>query len=402
MTIRQGDKEKKKDAQVSKDISKTRASTGKGVDKRKLLKEAGDEAFWRSMEVDTTGTWIDVLKENGELELPDLSESKHLTRKAPQIMKLTGASQFLLKEKKILVGGSAFKSRVAKYVNIIVNKAVPDDYADNDFLRIFVSQRFADSVGDAIVSEVEHAEGVLVVVEKPSTDAQESIALLPGDFVEVETQPGVSSSMAKVMAVAEKSITIRRRDQLQEDVVLSRVRRARSIAIFGPGRLTAAIKIVAVFEKESAGALGALHDNPYFQGRRLGVISEELPVKAEVIQRLEKSPILKQIMLATSSSIHFFMKAVKDMKDNAANRRRSVPCVLVGGSLEERWRGLQSVKIIALAMEQKRHPTLPPSLLGDAKRVRIPEDMKSVVVGKRMEALLELMKSTNTVPSRQV
>lgn len=386
-----------KDSKGSKDrkagVSIASRVSEKGGEAKRLRKDAAG-AFWHSMDTEP-GAWIDVLKENGELELPDLSESKHLANKAPQIMKLTGVSQLLLKEKRILVhGGSAFKSRVAKYVNIILNKIVPDDYADNDFLRVYVSEHFADGLAEDSVVEVEQAEGVIVVIEKSS---QKSTALLPGDLVEVETQPGVWGSMAKVMQATETSLTIRHsHDQRQEEMVLSRVRRARSIAIFGPRRLAAAMKIVAAFEEESTGALGALHDNPYFQGQRLGVISEELPVKADVVQRLEKSPFLKQIMLATGSSIRFFMKPA-GTAEAGKSRKRSVPCVLAGGSLQERWRGLQGVKIIALGMEEKRHPTLPPALLGDARRVSIPTDMVSVVVGKRMESLLELMKSTNTV-----
>ena len=410
MTARHGGNKEKRTAsstQVPKDSKGSNRKAGvsiasrvseKGGEAKRLRKDAAAGAFWHSMDTEP-GAWIDVLKENGELELPDLSESKHLANKAPQIMKLTGASQLLLKEKRILVhGGSAFKSRVAKYVNIILNKIVPDDYADNDFLRVYVSEHFADGLAEDSVVEVEQAEGVIVVIEKSS---QKSTALLPGDLVEVETQPGVWGSMAKVMQATETSLTIRHsHDQRQEEMVLSRVRRARSIAIFGPRRLAAAMKIVAAFEEESTGALGALHDNPYFQGQRLGVISEELPVKADVVQRLEKSPFLKQIMLATGSSIRFFMKPA-GTAEAGKSRKRSVPCVLAGGSLEERWRGLQGVKIIALGMEEKRHPTLPPALLGDARRVSIPTDMVSVVVGKRMESLLELMKSTNTATSLQ-
>eukprot|EP00435_Cladocopium_sp_Y103_P060789 s2112_g22.t1 len=411
MTARGGNKERTaintqvpKVPKVSKDRSKASVPIAsrvseKGGETKRLRKDAADAgAFWHSMDTEP-GAWIDVLKENGELELPDLSESKHLANKAPQIMKLTGASQLLLKEKRILVhGGSAFKSRVAKYVNIILNKVVPEDYADNDFLRVYVSEHFAEGLAEDSVVEVEQAEGVIVVIEKPSPQksSHKSMALLPGDLVEVETQPGVWGSMAKVMQATETSLTIRHsHDQREEEIVLSRVRRARSIAIFGPRRLAAAMKIVAAFEEESIGALGALHDNPYFQGQRLGVISEELPVKADVVQRLQKSPFLKQIMLATGSSIRFFMKPAGT--EAGKSRKRSVPCVLAGGSLEERWRGLQGVKIIALGMEEKRHPTLPPALLGDARRVSIPNDMVSVVVGKRMESLLELMKSTNTV-----
>lgn len=346
------------------------------------------------MEAEALFDWINVLKENGEMEIPDLSKSKHLTNKAAQIMKLTGASQFLLKDKKIIVpGGYALNHSVAKYVNIILNQLVPDDYAEKDFLRILVSQGFAERFAQG-VADIEHAKGVLIVIER-LCDTERSV-INPGEVVEVEAQ-GVWS-MATILVAAANSVTVRySRDQRQEEVSPSRIRRARSIAIFGPqsNRLAAALQIIAAFEEDSSAALGALHDNPYLNGHRLGVVSQELPVKREVVSRLEKSPFLKQVMLATGCSIRFFMKPAA--ATSASKKRRSIPCVLVAGSLEQRWRGLQSIKIIALGMEEKRHPSLPPSLLGDARQVTIPKDMLSVVIGKQMESMLQLMQATNTV-----
>lgn len=339
---------------------------------------------------------INVLKENGEMEIPDLSKSKqtHLTNKAAQIMKLTGASQFLLKDKKIIVpGGYALNHSVAKYVNIILNQLVPDDYAEKDFLRILVSQGFAERFAQG-VADIEHAKGVLIVIER-LCDTERSV-INPGEVVEVEAR-GVWS-MATILVAVANSVTVRySRDQRQEEVSPSRIRCARSIAIFGPqsNRLAAALQIIAAFEEDSSAALGALHDNPYLNGHRLGVVSQELPVKREVVSRLEKSPFLKQVMLATGCSIRFFMKPAA--ATSAWKKRRSIPCVLVAGSLEQRWRGLQGIKIIALGMEEKRHPSLPPSLLGDARQVTIPKDMLSVVIGKQMESMLQLMQATNTV-----
>ncbi len=352
-----------------------------------------------SMDAEALFDWINVLKENGEMEIPDLSKSKHLTNKAAQIMKLTGASQFLLKDKKIIVpGGYALNHSVAKYVNVILNQLVPDDYAEKDFLRILVSQSFAERFAQG-VADIEHAKGVLIVIER-LCDTERSVTD-PGEVVEVEAQ-GVWS-MATILVASASSVTVQySRDQRQEEVSPSRIRRARSIAIFGPqsNRLAAALEIIAAFEEDSSAALGALHDNPYLNGHRLGVVSQELPVKREVVSRLEKSPFLKQIMLATGCSIRFFMKPAA-ATSASSKKRRSIPCVLVAGSLEQRWRGVQSIKIIALGMEEKRHPSLPPSLLGDARQVTIPKDMLSVVIGKQMESMLQLMQATNTVFWRQ-
>ena len=50
-----------------------------------------------------------------------------------------------------------------------------------------------------------------------------------------------------------------------------------------------------------------------------------------------------------------------------------------------------------MGMGQKRHPALPNALLGDSRTVTIPKDILSVVVGKQMSSLLQLMKSTKTV-----
>lgn len=357
---------------------------------------AGGDSMEAEALFDEMIPWINVLKENGEMEIPDLSKSKqqHLTNKAAQIMKLTGASQFLLKDKKIIVpGGYALNLSVAKYVNIILNQLVPDDYAEKDFLRILVSQGFAERFAQG-VADIEHAKGVLIVIER-LCDTERSV-INPGEVVEVEAR-GVWS-MATILVAVANSVTVRySRDQRQEEVSPSRIRRARSIAIFGPqsNRLAAALQIIAAFEEDSSAALGALHDNPYLNGHRLGVVSQELPVKREVVSRLEKSPFLKQVMLATGCSIRFFMKPAA--ATSASKKRRSIPCVLVAGSLEQRWRGLQGIKIIALGMEEKRHPSLPPSLLGDARQVTIPKDMLSVVIGKQMESMLQLMQATNTV-----
>ena len=344
------------------------------------------------MKSEDASALINVLRENGDLELPDLSYSHLIASKTAQIMKLTGAAQFYLKEQRILVrGGLNVKRAVAKYVNIILNAVVPADYAESDILRIFVSRNFADSLGQHSLGDLEHSEGVLIVIEK-DLYTDHPTTLMVGELAEVEGKAG-HWRMAAIVGAGELMRVRYCEDQRQEEVALSRIRRARAIAIFGDdrSRLAAALQIVTEFERESPGALGALHDNPYFQGRRLGVISAELPVNPGVIQRLEKSSSLKQIMRTTDCSIRFYMKPMASAKST------SVACVLAAGGLEERWKGLQSVKVLALGMQHKKHPTLPAALLGDVNKVRIPKDMMSVVVGKRMEGLLDLMKSTSTL-----
>ncbi|CAK9094202.1 unnamed protein product [Durusdinium trenchii] len=352
--------------------------------------------FWESVTEEVSAA-IDVLQENGDLELPDTSLSQRIASKTTQIMKLTGASQLLLKEKQILVRGGVLKKRaVAKYVNIILNEMVPSGYADSDMLRIFVSRSFADSLEQkSSLADIELSESVLIVVEKDQR--QDHPPPTVGDLVEVEVQPGVWRMAAIISSDRSTRVQYCHHHQ-QEKVALTGIRRARAIAIFGhyQRRLAAALKIVAAFETESLGAWNSLHSNPYFQGQRLGVVSEELAVKSEVIKRLERSPFLKQILKTTGCTIRFFLKPVAD-KSSFSKCTKAIPCVLAAGSLEERWKGLQIIKVIALGMEHKRHPTLPAALLGDARRVTIPKDMMSVVVGKQMESLLELMELTSTV-----
>lgn len=359
-------------------------------------KKDADAMFWESVTEEVSAA-IDVLQENGDLELPDTSLSQRIASKTTQIMKLTGASQLLLKEKQILVRGGVLKKRaVAKYVNIILNEMVPSGYADSDMLRIFVSRSFADSLEQkSSLADIELSESVLIVVEKDQR--QDHPPPTVGDLVEVEVQPGVWRMAAIISSDRSTRVQYCHHHQ-QEKVALTGIRRARAIAIFGhyQRRLAAALKIVAAFETESLGAWNSLHSNPYFQGQRLGVVSEELAVKSEVIKRLERSPFLKQILKTTGCTIRFFLKPVAD-KSSFSKCTKAIPCVLAAGSLEERWKGLQIIKVIALGMEHKRHPTLPAALLGDARRVTIPKDMMSVVVGKQMESLLELMELTSTV-----
>lgn len=84
---------------------------------------------------------IDVLQPNGDLELPELSKSKRVAGAAPQIVRLTGARRFVLKEKRICVPGSLeLRRQVARYVNVLLNEEVPEDM-EHDMLRIFVTKK---------------------------------------------------------------------------------------------------------------------------------------------------------------------------------------------------------------------------------------------------------------------
>ncbi|CAJ1350091.1 unnamed protein product [Effrenium voratum] len=354
----------------------------------KKRRNSEEFAFW-DFEVSKA-----CVEDKGDLLLLDPSKSRILGDKASLIMKLTGATQLVIKEGRICVAGArALKLEVAKYADIIVNELVPPDYAGNNMLRIFVSESFASRWGGS--AEVEKAEGVLIVVER----RQEVLQIQVGDLVEVAVQRGVWS-MASVAALKGTRATVRHtRDLRREELPIQRVRLARSVAILGAShrrRLAAALNITAQLEEECTGALGALHENPHLKGHNLGVISQELPVPTEVLWRLEKSPYLAQIQQAVGCSIKLFTRPPPESKASA-RKLSAVPCVLVAGNLEERWKGMQIVKTIAMGMGQKRHPALPNALLGDSRTVTIPKDILSVVVGKQMSSLLQLMKSTKTV-----
>ena len=77
---------------------------------------------------------------NGDLELPDLSKARRVAAAAPQLVRLTGARRFVLKERRICVpGGDELRQRVAKVVDVLLNERVPEDM-EHDMLRLYVTK----------------------------------------------------------------------------------------------------------------------------------------------------------------------------------------------------------------------------------------------------------------------
>ena len=385
--------------------------------KRRRVDPPADQAsFWDDVanagdaSLQSESLLMDVLTQTsrGDLLLKDASVSELLSRKTGPIMKITGASQLALKENRLYIGGGPeVKEAVKMYADIVIRAAVPSQYESCDMVRLHVSEEFAAAFvsrkkGDGDVSEeeeMERSEGVLIVTERRSGEGGGKLQV--GDSIEAYGQHG-HWRMATVTEVpASQCVRARDNSDLHEELVpLRRTRLARSIAIFGKAenRLAAAIRVASLFEDVSAGSLLCLQNNPSLQGKLVGVMSEKLSVRPDVMWRLDKSPYLTSIRAATRCSIMFFSGPAADSATPASKSKiKSVPHVLVAGSLEERWKGLQMVKTIAAGMHERRHPALPRSLVGDARKVRIPKDMLSVVVGKNMSAMMEMMRSTVTV-----
>eukprot|EP00439_Symbiodinium_sp_Y106_P030209 s1251_g3.t1 len=370
--------------------------------KRCRPSEEGEDAFafWDDVGADDTSRGEPLLPDDlftqngrGDLLLKNAAWSGPLGRKTGPILKITGASQLSLKDNRLLIGGGPVVQKAVKmYADIVIRAEVPTRYNNCEMVRLFVSEDFASSFC-AKEADIERSEGVLVLTERGIQQTE----LQAGHAVEVRSQHG-HWRMAIVSKVpASQCAVIRHSSDLHEETVpLRRLRSARSIAIFGKAqhRLAAALRIAASFEDMSAGALASLRENPFLQGRLVGVISEKLAVRPDVMWRLNKSPYLASIKNATGCSIMFFSGP---SAENAASKSKSVPYVLVAGTLEERWKGLQIVKTIATGMHERRHPALPRSLFGDSRTVRIPKDMLSVVVGKNMSAMMGTMRSTTTV-----
>ncbi|CAE7206073.1 unnamed protein product, partial [Symbiodinium sp. CCMP2592] len=368
---------------------------------KRCRSEDGEDAFWDDVgKADDTSRGEPLLPDDlftqnsrGDLLLKNAAWSGPLGRKTGPILKITGASQLSLKDNRLLIGGGPVVQKAVKmYADIVIRAEVPTRYNSCEMVRLFVSEDFASSFCEK-EADIERSEGVLVLTERGIQQTE----LQAGAAVEVRSQNGHWRMATVCKLPASQCAVIRHSSDLHEETVpLRRLRSARSISIFGKAqhRLAAALRIAASFEDMSAGALASLRENPFLQGRLVGVISEKLAVRPDVMWRLNKSPYLARIKSATGCSIMFFSGP---SAENAASKSKSVPYVLVAGTLEERWKGLQIVKTIATGMHERRHPALPRSLFGDSRTVRIPKDMLSVVVGKNMSAMMGTMRSTTTV-----
>ena len=385
---------------------RTREVTGPQTAKRQRVEERScpdqaETSFWDEVGSPEPSSNSDPLltgtltqNSRGDLILKDARLSELLGKKTGPIMKITGASQLTLKGNRLYIGGGPIvQEAVRMYADIVVRAMVSAQYEGCNLVRLYVSEEFAESFGSKEAKTIEEHEAVLIVTERRQDTG---IDFRAGDFVEVQAQHGLWR-LATVARVPASQFILARScsDRQEQNVALRRVRRARSIAIFGkaPNRLAAALRIASMFEKVAAGALACLQENPFFQGRLIGVISEELQVRLDVVERLQKSPYLTNVKNATGCSIMLFSRPASDKSSKAT----SVPHVLVAGALEERWKGLQIVKTLAAGMHERRHPALPRSLSHDSRIVKIPKDLLSVVVGKNMSAVMEMMRSTTTV-----
>ena len=96
------------------------------------------------------------------------------------------------------------------------------------------------------------------------------------------------------------------------------------------------------------GALARLSSSDFLD-QRMGLSMQPLPVAPTVVERLRHTVVLELILATSGCSCRFLGTQV-----------------LLSGSLEGRWKAMQQLKLVAQAMEEKRHPKMPRELLGDA------------------------------------
>ncbi|CAK0839143.1 unnamed protein product, partial [Prorocentrum cordatum] len=341
-------------------------------------------------------------EEAGVLQIP-AEAAEELLRKLERIAAATGASLSARNGLLRITGASSARGHAERLAAAVVDGRVRE--SEHEDMQVMLAPQTWLDQWRGQEGAVEEEFDVLVVFERTMARALTLTRAKKGLLVEAKWSNGcwytatVAGPGTKAARAEDSTLFINwSADAAQDEVPLQNVRQTLRVAVFGAhaARLRAMVRMAKLAEEHSKGVMSTLVDTVGTSGGE-GLEAVRLHANEWVMTRMAERRIIPAVISATSCSA----AEVYSMPRKAFFKGRPVTesdnYVLIVGSSSERRLAGQLIDIIANGLAKKVVSEIPPSIAGDCRKVKIPQDIVGQVIGKFGASLSHLMESTKTV-----